>query len=678
MRLRGRALLMAITIFCAAGVRADDMAPERATAGTLLFGMQEGYRVATSLNTDVAMTINGHVARVKVRQQFENGGSTWAEGVYVFPLPDAAAVDRMRLTVGERLIESEIREKAVARKAYERAREAGRKASLVEQQRPNLFTTSVANVAPGERVVVEIEYLEDLEYDAGRFSLRFPMTLTPRYMPGDPLPDRQGSGWSADTTSVGDASSISPPMVSASNAHRASIRIDLDAGLPLATITSRYHPVDVVERQGRYAIELAGPSVRMDHDFVLDWQPATGAAPQAAAFAESMADERYYLLMVTPPSVAANADGMLRETIFIIDTSGSMHGTSIRQAKRALARALKRLRAGDRFNVIAFSSQPRRLFEESVTVAPGTVANAETFVAALQANGGTEMRAALSLALDRPAAETHLRQLVFITDGAVGNEDELFRLIEHKLGGARLFTVGIGSAPNSWFMRKAAETGRGAYTMIGALHDVGEKMERLFEKIERPQVTNIALDWPAGVTVDAYPPVVPDLYSDEPVTVRVKITGRLRPTDVVGIRGDTINGAWSRELALGQDRQSPGVAALWARARIGALTDEELRGRDADEVRGLIVATALKYHLVSKFTSLVAVDRTPSRAAGERMRRDQVPNLMAHGQSRAAIFGFPATATPAGRLQIQGVACILLSLAVLFAGRARRASRRVR
>ena len=247
--------------------KSDELRAADVQSGTLLLKMQAGIVTATRTNTDVTMNISGLVARVSVRQEFRNEGTEWVEGIYVFPLPDKAAVDRMRLHVGERYIEGEIREKEQARKDYERARDEGRKASLVEQQRPNLFTTAVANIAPGERVVVEIEYLEDLRYDDGIFGIRFPMTLTPRYIPGSPLPDRKGSGWSPDTTRVSDASLITPPHVTTSRDHRISLRASIDAGMPLEVVASRYHTVDVAEDKNRNTVSLANDEVPMDHDF---------------------------------------------------------------------------------------------------------------------------------------------------------------------------------------------------------------------------------------------------------------------------------------------------------------------------------------------------------------------------------------------------------------------------
>jgi Ca-activated chloride channel family protein len=629
-------------------------------SGTLLLKMQAGLVTATRVNTDVTISVSGLVARVSVRQEFRNEGDDWAEGIYVFPLPDKAAVDRMRLHIGERFIEGEIREKEKARKDYERARNEGRKASLVEQQRPNLFTTSIANIAPRERVVVEIEYLEDLRYDNGTFGIRFPMTLTPRYIPGVALPDRKGSGWSPDTTRVSDASLITPPQVTASRDHKISLRASIDAGVPLEIVASRYHPVEVAEEQGRYTVSLANDPVPMDHDFELLWRPVPSVAPRAMVFREMIADQPHYLLMVMPPDVASEVPlSMPRELIFVVDTSGSMHGTSIAQAKKALSQALDGLSANDRFNIIEFNSITRALFHQSVAADAVNIAHARNFVQRLEANGGTEMRPALRLALDSARSESYLRQIVFITDGSVGNEEELYTMIESRLGSARLFTVGIGSAPNSWFMRKAAELGRGTFVVISALHEVGEKMDRLFDKLGHPQVTNIDVSWPGGTVMEVYPGIVPDLYLGEPVTVRAKAALPFPPGSTVRVSGDS-------------------TAALWARAKIAALHDEERRGADAELTRIEVIDTAIAHHLVSKYTSLVAVDKTPVRPAGDPLASERVPNLLPYGQSMNAIFGFPATATNALVLQRRGLLLLLAALLLFCAGALRRSANHAR
>lgn len=649
---------------------ANGPTPAQMQAGSLLLRMQSGYSTATLLNTDVNITVNGLVARVSVMQEFQNSGSEWAEGIYVFPLPDEAAVDHMRLYIGDRFIEGVIREKEQARKEYEQAKQSGKKTSLVEQQRANMFTTSVANVAPGETVIVEIEYLEHLSYDEGTFSLRFPMTLTPRYIPGQPIAERRGNGWSPDTMIVDDASRITPPMMMSSSDHRVSLRASINAGMPLEIIASRYHPVNVGETGGNYAVTLTGGRAPMDHDFELLWRPVPSTSPRAMAFSETVNGEPYVLLMVVPPEsdTAANVV-MPREMIFVIDTSGSMHGVSLQQAKTALQRALQGLRSGDRFNVVEFNSYTNPLFPASVSADAVNVDVAQNFVRQLRSNGGTEMYSALQFALRQPlsGSETHLRQIIFITDGAVGNEERLFQLIESGLNGARLFTVGIGSAPNSWFMRKAAEAGRGTFTIISALHEVGERMDRLFRKLENPQITNINVEWPSGSAIEAYPAVVPDLYRGEPVTIKARASGGFRPGDSVRISGDSAGGSWSRDLRLGAPTRSPGVAALWARSRIADLLDRGRRGADAEETRAAIVTTALAHHLVSKHTSLVAVDKTPARPVGDPLQSNPVGNLMPFGQSGSAIFRFPATATNAGFLRMTGLIALLAALLLLSA-----------
>ncbi|MDH4124098.1 MAG: marine proteobacterial sortase target protein [Gammaproteobacteria bacterium] len=620
----------------------------------LLVPAADGYTTAPLLNTDVNIQVNGLVARVSVMQEFENDSADWVEGSYVFPLPDTAAVDHLRMYIGDRFIEGEIREKAEARREYEAARASGKRTSLVEQQHANLFTTAVANIAPGEKVIIEIEYLEELHYDSGMFSLRYPMTVTPRYSPGH-APTEEA---------LPDSLPMTPPMASATQGQRISLLANVNAGMPLEIVASRYHPVNVAEANGIYLVSLAGGQAPMDHDFELLWRPVPAAVPRAMAFAETINGEPHYLLMVVPPQSSLVSGAMLpREMIFIIDTSGSMHGVSIQQAKEALLSVLDDLDSGDKFNVIEFNSTTRPLFPASVPANAGNIDAAGRFVRALNSEGGTEMYPALDFALRTPGFDNYLRQIIFITDGAVDNEEGLFSLIDARLRGARLFTVGIGSAPNSWFMRKAAEAGRGTFTTISALHEVGEKMDRLFRKLENPQVTDIEVQWPGSVLIDSYPGIAPDLYLGEPISIRARASGPARPGDVVRIAGNSISGAWSSELPLVFNTQSTGIGALWARARISELLDQQRRGGDVQQTRAAVVETALAHHLVSKYTSLVAVDKTAARAAGEPLAGKAVGNLPPRGSTMAA---FAATATNAEQLRLSGIACLLLALMLLL------------
>lgn len=650
--------------------------PLDAQGGSLMFRTADSWTPAALVDTDVSITVSGLVAHVSVMQQFRNTGDGWVEGIYVFPLPDAAAVNRMRLYIGDRFIEGEIREKEQARQEYEQARRAGQKTSLVEQQRANLFTTAVANVAPGETVIVEIEYLEELRFDSGMFSLRFPMTVTPRYFPGgagtvDAAP---GPG-----PAPGDAALLAPPLAELPDGQQVSLRATIDAGMPLDIVASRYHPVHVGVAGGSYGITLAEARVPMNQDFELLWRPAPSSVPRAMAFAETAAGDSHYLLLVVPPD---NADSALpvvpRDIVFVIDTSGSMHGVSLVQAKQALRRALATLQPGDRFNVIEFNSIAVSLFPASVPADAVNVERASAFVARLSADGGTEMQLALELALQPPATSSHLRQVVFITDGAVGNEDELFAQIENSLGEARLFTVGIGPAPNGWFMRKAAESGRGAFTFIGDVHEVGEKMDRLFRKLGSPAVTGIEVLWPGGTAAETFPATVPDLYRGEPVALRVRLAGAPRPGDRVTVAGSTVGGSWSAEVELAGRGNAPGIAALWARAKIADLLDTERRGADPAATRAAIVDTALAHHLVSKYTSLVAVDRTPQRPGGEPLASERLANRAGRGQANVMLAGLAPTATAAPVLRHSGAMAIALALLLIAAPALGRSLSRVR
>jgi Ca-activated chloride channel homolog len=652
---------------------AEAASPELPSTGALLFKGDDASIPAPLLATDVSIDVAGVVARTRVTQRFANPGDDWREGVYVFPLPESAAVDHLEMRIGERRIQGQIRERAQARKEYEQAKQDGKKAALVEQERPNLFTTSVAPIGPNEEIVVQIEYQQTLPYDSGAFSIRFPMAITPRYVPGAPNGTAaSGTGWSADTDRVPDASRVTPPVVHPSQGKvlPVTLSVSLDAGFALAKIESRHHAVKIDETvDGRYQVTLGGP-MPADRDFELQWTPDVGRAPGAAIFVEPKDGKSYALVMLMPSPPDTAMPRMPREATYIVDTSGSMAGTSIVQAKAALMYALDRLAPGDRFNVIEFNSRARPLFEVPMPVDPATLGRARSFVTGLKADGGTEMREALTLALRPPKAEGFVRQVVFLTDGAVGNENELFALIRERLDDRRLFTVGIGAALNSHFMTKAAQFGRGTFTSIGDTREVQEKMAALFRKLESPVLTDVAVDWPSRA--EAWPTTIPDLYAGEPIVV----TAVLDTLDgEIALRGRHGGKAWRTTLPLSGNGTAAGIGVLWARAKIEALADAQIAGANADDIRAEIVRVALAHHLVSKFTSLVAVDITPTAPADVVATRTAIPGNLPHGQQFEAIFGgLPQTATPATRNALVALA-LLIAAAVLLAFARRERSR---
>jgi Ca-activated chloride channel family protein len=712
---------------------ADPLAEGPPPAG-LFFkaGRDDALLEAPTLKSDVAVEVNGRVARVKVRQRFHNPSDAWLEGVYVFPLPERSAVDRLVMTVGARRIEGRILEKEAAEKVYREAAAQGRRASLLSSERPNVFVTSVANVGPGEEVLIEIEYQDQAAYEAGRFSYRFPMVVAPRYTPppesaplvkapagpagppvtAQPIALRPGARDAAPALEARGRDLFGPVRRPEEGlANPASLRVSLDAGLPLEHIASLYHPVFIEERdEGRWLITLADGSVPADRDFLLEWRPAGGAEPQATVFAEQIDGDSYLLVSLLPPrqDKAAGSTEQARQPrdlIFVIDTSGSMHGPSIEQARRAVTFALDRLAPADRFNVIRFDSTTRSLFRMARPANRDNLRRAKAYVRSLEAEGGTEMHPALALALDEAPLPGRLRQVVFLTDGAVGNEHELFLTIAARLGEARLFSVGIGSAPNSYFMRKAAELGRGSFTYIGDPREVGERMSGLFRKLERPALTGLTVDWPGALEskVAFHPAALPDLYADEPVgfAVRVEQVPLERLEGELRLSARSGQAIWQRSVRLAAVTSAPGVAAIWARARFADIQDGRYKGRDPAEVRRDAVALALKHRLVTAYTSLVAVDETRARPEGESLDSTEVPRNLPHGMDHDKVFGtaakamplrslpaplmqeakaqglsvgLPQTATPAEVLALSGLGFLLLGLVFLIAvGRVRQA-----
>jgi len=648
-----------------ATVRPGDM-----TSGALLFETQEQgkYVQAPLVATDVDLDITGIVARGTVTQRFLNPSDGWVEGIYVFPLPDNAAVDTLRMQIGDRFIEGTIKEKREAREIYEDAKEQGFKASLVEQERPNLFTNSVANIGPGEMVVVQIAYQQTVTVDQGEYAIRFPMVVAPRYMPQPTVhmvdfatgPNGETTGFAALSDPVPDRDRISPPVLNPQTEGKSnpvSLSVALDAGFELGDVTSHHHKVTLDREKTSATLTLDAPKgqVPADKDFELTWEAKDGAAPGAALFIETAQDASgeetpYLLMMLTPPTGAALPDAGPREVVFVIDNSGSMSGPSMDQAKNSLLMALDRLDTEDTFNVIRFDDSFDMVFPAAVRADRENLDIARGFVSALEAEGGTEMLAPLEAALTdaTPGDTSRLRQVVFLTDGAIGNEVQLFETISQRLGRSRLFTVGIGSAPNSFFMTRAAEVGRGAFTHIGSAEQITTRMAQLFEKLETPVITGLEMDWPARLLNEAWPNPLPDLYKGDPIVLSARLARLPKPGDMLELGGTMASAGggepWLVRLPLAKAQDGSGIAKLWARRKIAALEGFRYAGGDWDKIDKDLLSTALDHNLVSRLTSLVAVDVTPSRPADEEVGSAQVPLNLPDGWDFEKVFG-PDSAT---------------------------------
>jgi Ca-activated chloride channel family protein len=617
-------------------------------AGLLLKTATPGtYAIVPAVKSEVRMTVTGPIVRTTVTQTFHNSTGRCVEGLYVYPLPELSAVDTLKMTIGSRVIVGEIREREQARKEYEQAKSEGRKAALVEQQRPNVFTTSVSSVMPDEDVIIEIAYQEMARYENGEYRLRFPMVVAPRYTPARTF-----------AASVAAKLPFTPPSGSNNNGGTIALSVDLQPGYSVRNIVSAQQVKSETLGNRHYRVTADSSTLNAAHDFELSWQPDLGTNPEATVLTEKLGEDTYALIMVTPP--ARSAVRLPRETIFIIDSSGSMEGASMQQAKAALLLALDDLKTGDKFNIIDFDSTARPLFSDSKFVDTQSITEAGSFVEKINADGGTEMLGALQLAMpEHPSTPSGtVRQVIFMTDGQVSNEQELFSFIHGRLGESRLFTVGIGAAPNSHFMRNAARFGRGTFTYIGDVQQVQERMSELFAKLDAPVMTSITVHSSESIA-ESWPERVPDLYRGEPLVVAMRIHDA---NAKITLHGSIGNEKWSKELTLPAAGANEGIARLWGREKIESLMDHITDGSDPNGVEAAVIGVALQHHLVSQYTSLVAIDQSP-QGLNASCKAEPLPDPNSPDHDDAGTL--PQTATPAGLLVLIGGAIAGLALVAL-------------
>ena len=628
-----------------------------ASSGSIVYHFSDSnYITQVALDTKVQMNITGIINRVRVEQTFTNPSNEWVEGVYVFPLPEDSAVDQMTMHIGNRILEGQIKERRQAVKIYKKAKKEGKRASLIEQQRSNIFTSSVANIPPGESIMIAIEYQQTVLVDNEKFSIRFPMVIGDRYIPGKEIGTAHDSVSSVPNTHrVTDASSITPPSDSSIN-RPISMLINLQAGFVTEYVKSSYHGINIVEVDDLTKRIALADNIQADRDFELVWHPNQTSQPELIAFTQQEGDDQYLMFMATPSnSKDLKAVEVPREVIFIIDSSGSMSGSSMVQAKEALIQAIRRLKKTDRFNVIDFDDEFNPLFKAAMPAIRSNKLWGIKFAEHLDADGGTEPLEAIKFAFTSRSADVsdYLRQVIFLTDGQVGNEDEILRTVQEYIDKDRMFTIGIGSAPNSFLMTKLADYGKGTFTYIGAIKEIHYKMVELFKKLEFPVITNMNISFYPNIYAEQAYDIIPDLYAGETLSAVFKM--KKLPSKLV-ITGNLLGENFIKEIIINDHKnRSKGVDKLWGRRKIERSMDK-LRslysGDEKDLLQQKITQLALDYHLVSKFTSLVAVDITPVGPGLEHLVRKAVWK-----KAKA-----PGTATSAYLWMFIGALLLLLAL----------------
>jgi len=605
-------------------------------------------------HTDVNVDIAGFVARVTVKQQFHNPFKDKIEAIYVFPLSQDAAVDKMTMIIGERQIDGEIKERGEAKQIYEQAKAEGRVASLLDQERPNIFTQSVANIEPGEKIDIEIAYSETLDWRDGEFHFDFPMVVGPRYMPGTPSgigggPARPGEPFSPPTDQVPDADRISPmPVAEGMRAgHDISVTVNLDAGSPIQRIESKQHEITTEYDKDKSvaALKLAPKKTIPNKDFVLVYQTATDEIEDAIL---THVDDRgkFFTIVLQPPKRVRPEVIVPKEIIFVIDKSGSMSGFPMDTAKESMRLCINGLHENDTFNLMTFSGGVGFCFPEPVKNTDENRDKALAYLGNLQGSGGTEMMKAINACLAGQNDPERVRIVCFMTDGYVGNDMAIIDAVKKNAGTARVFSFGIGRSVNRYLLDGMARAGRGEVHYILSDAQADGAAERFYERVRMPVLTDVAVDFGKFEVEEVYPAMIPDLFSAKPVILKGRYQNGGEGT--ITLKGNTGEGSFEREInvtlpeSVEEGKGNVALASMWARAKVKDLMDQQLdraqRGDPNPAIKETILGLGLRYNLLTQYTSFVAVEKLRI-TQGDKVRTINVPVEMPEGVSHEGVFG---------------------------------------
>ena len=578
-------------------------------------GMQ-GREIPLPLrHTAVEAVIHGYISTVNVRQTFANPFNSKIEAVYLFPLPEKAAVSEFVMTIGDRRIRGILREKAQAEAIYREARSQGYQASLLVQRRPNVFEQKVANIEPGRSIDVDIKYFHTLAYDDGHYSFVFPTVVGPRYnQPGavDPIEAVARS----DGRFSGAVDSVPYLRPDERSAHDLSISVEINAGVTIEEVWSTH---DIVAKQSgpeKATIELADQTMMPNRDFILNFSVAGKAIKSnLLTYLDPASGQGYFTLMVYPPATTDKLARRAMEMVFVLDCSGSMSGTPLDQAKAAVESALSNLRPDDTFQIIRFSDNASRFGETPVRASQSNIAKARRYLERLSGTGGTEMIEGVRAALDFPHDDTRLRFVSFMTDGYIGNEADIIKLVHERIGASRIFSFGVGSSVNRYLLERMASAGRGAVAYLGPQDSGASVMDDFFRRISHAALTDVEIDWGSMAVSDVYPGRLPDMFVGRPVVVTGKFLGSAGTVTLTGRADDR---SYSQAITnVDSNEGNAPVARIWARLRIADLADRQaMSGDPYGEFENSILSTALEHQLMSQYTSFVAVD-TSRRTEGD-------------------------------------------------------------
>ena len=584
-------------------------ADETPGSGALLAKIEEKEIPMPLKHTDVHASVSGYIGSVEVTQQFLNPYSGKIEAVYVFPLPHNAAVNEFIMTIGERRIRGIIRERKEAEQIYQDAKQQGYVASLLTEERPNVFTQRVANIEPGKEIDVDIKYFHTLEYVDGWYEFVFPMVVGPRF---NPPGSTNGIGAVArgDSGASGQETEVHYLRPGERTAHDIALRVDVDAGVAIEEFKCSTHQIASQQPSPeRLSVSLAPADSLPNRDFVLRYRIAGDSIKSGFV---THRDERggFFTLMLYPPQELQDLKRQPLELVFVLDCSGSMSGRPIEQAKAAIQRGLRLLQPGDSFQIITFSMAASSFGSRPLEATAENIGHAQRYVRSLEGEGGTMMIEGIKAALDFPHDSQRLRFVCFLTDGYIGNEAEILGEVHKRLGASRIFSFGIGSGVNRYLLDHMAKAGHGAVAYLGPNDSAAQIMEDFFNRIGHPAMTDLNIDWGGLNVTEVFPSKAPDLFVGRPVILAGRFAGNA--DTIVRFNGIAVDRPVQVAIPApigSASTANDGLPAVWARMKIAELADESSYRPDP-ELPETIKQVALDYGLMSPFTAFIAVDST--------------------------------------------------------------------
>lgn len=605
-------------------------------SGALIAMSAEGKPVGQCplKHTNVSAKISGYVARVTVRQTFENTLKERIEALYTFPLSATAAVDDMVMKVGDRTIHGTIKRKEQARQIYENAKNAGKLASLLDQERSNIFTQSVANIKPGEKVEIILQYVDLLPYESGQYRFDFPTVVGPRFCPF-------GAG------SRDDYDKITPPVVAPRerSGHDIAIDVAIDAGVPIDNLQSKLHDVEIRRSSANFAsVALKDKTTIANKDFVLTWNVAQDQLKSGYLTHKEAGDSSgYFTLIILPPKRVTTENTAPKEMIFLIDCSGSQSGPPLDKAKETLKYIIEHMNPQDTFQVVAFSNSQSQLFDRPQPVSASMKATALSWIDALTANGGTWMAPAVEKVCAMPRDNNRLRIVTFMTDGYVGNDFQILGLIRKLRAQSRWFPFGTGNSVNRMLIDGIAREGGGEpdYVLLNTSGSaVGKKF---YDRISSPVLTDVKLSFQGLDVKEVFPNDLSDVWAERPLYIKGRY---IKPgAGTVTISGFAQGKPYTHSLSVkfpDSDERNAVLGSVWARAKVDRLMSEDYfgaqNGQVNKELKEEIVKTALDHHIMTQYTSFVAVEERAGTKHGV-LQTIAVPLEMPDGVSREGVFG---------------------------------------